>query len=64
MPTAEDNKDPQVASVNEEERDAYVLPTESFHHGASLEGGNPQQLRKPAISKCLAKGNVLDWRLG
>lgn len=52
--TADDDEDPQAASVNEEERD--VLPSESFYHCASLEGGNPQQLRKPAISKCLAKG--------
>ena len=54
MPTADDNEDPQAASANEEERD--VLPAESFDHGASLEGGNPQQLRKPVRSKCLAKG--------
>ena len=54
LPTADDNEDPQAASVNEEEGD--VLPAESFDHGASLEGGNPQQLREPVRSKCLAKG--------
>lgn len=50
LPTADDNEDPQAAPVNEEERD--VLPAESFDHGASLEGGNPQQLREPVRNFC------------
>lgn len=50
LPTADDNEDPQAASVNEEEGD--VLPAESFDHGASLEGGNPQQLREPVRNFC------------